>query len=112
MRGERLGGQLFECDCAALGKAIEVLRATPGVLDAAICGDKLHVLLTDKAGTAGVSAVALAAELPARLAKEGVEASPLVPIRPGLEDVFVQLVSRANDRANGPGSDAHTGDAT
>lgn len=116
MRGERLGGQLFECDCAALGKAIEVLRATPGVLDAAIFGDKLHVLLTDKAGTAGVSAVALAAELPARLAKEGVEASPLVPIRPGLEDVFVQLVSRANDRANGrangPGSDAHTGDAT
>jgi ABC-2 type transport system ATP-binding protein len=105
LRGEQLGGQLFECACASLGEAVAVLRAAPGVLDAAIFGDKLHVLLAD---TPAAPAASIAHALPARLAREGIDASAFVPIRPGLEDVFVQLVSRVKRRpANGV---AHTGD--
>lgn len=98
LRGEQLGGQLFEVACSRLGEAVAVLRATPAVLDAAVFGDKLHVLVDD--APAG-SAIASVASLPPRLAQAGIEASAPVPIRPGLEDVFVQLVSRESRRAGG-----------
>ncbi|CAB3681268.1 ABC transporter ATP-binding protein [Trinickia soli] len=101
LRGEQLGGQLFELGCAALSEAVTVLRATPAVLDAAIFGDKLHVLVADQPGDAAASAASaasVAASLPARLAQAGIDAPAPVPIRPGLEDVFVQLVTRENRR--------------
>jgi len=96
LRGEQLGGQLFELACPRLGEAVAVLRATPGVLDAAIFGDKLHVLVGD---TPAGSASTVVATLPSRLAQAGIEANAPLPIRPGLEDVFVQLVSRESRRA-------------
>ena len=40
-----LGGTLYELECSALGAALAALRQAPGVIDAAIFGDKLHVLL-------------------------------------------------------------------
>lgn len=95
LRGERLGGVLYECECASLGEAVAVLRATQGVLDAAIFGDKLHVLLAE---TPDSPAAATADALPAQLAQRGIRAGTLAPIRPGLEDVFVQLVTRASPR--------------
>ena len=64
--------------------------------NAAIFGDKLHVLVAD---AGDMPAASVAAALPARLAQAGIEASTPQPIRPGLEDVFVQLVSRENRRA-------------
>lgn len=91
LRGEQLGGVLCECECASLGEAVAALREAPGVIDAAIFGDKLHVLLAD---TAATPAAANIAALPAWLASRGIETSAFVPIRPGLEDVFVQLVAR------------------
>jgi ABC-2 type transport system ATP-binding protein len=91
LREKALGGTLFELAAASLGKAVQALRATPGVLDAAIFGDKLHVLVSD---TPGAPAAALAAGLPARLAAAGIAASAPKAIRPSLEDVFVRLVER------------------
>lgn len=93
LRGEQLGGVLCECECAALGEAVAALREAPGVIDAAIFGDKLHVLLADTPATPVASSIAA---LPAWLANRGIEAGAFVPIRPGLEDVFVQLVSRTS----------------
>ncbi|MDG0025549.1 ABC transporter ATP-binding protein [Trinickia sp. Y13] len=105
LRSEQLGGRLFELDCASLGEAVAILRTMPAVRDAAIFGDKLHVLVADSGDTPAAS---VAAALPARLAQAGIEASTPQPIRPGLEDVFVQLVSRQNRRAT---SERMAGDA-
>lgn len=85
LRERELGGTLYELSCSAPGEAVAVLRAVPGVLEAAIFGDRLHVLIA--AGTD-------AATLPAQLAQAHIEARAPVPIAPGLEDVFVQLVMR------------------
>ena len=93
LRGEQLGGVLYECASPALGEAVVALREAPGVLDAAIFGDKLHVLLAD---APGAPAASTAAAVPAWLAGKGIAAGALAPIRPGLEDVFVQLVTRAS----------------
>jgi ABC-2 type transport system ATP-binding protein len=85
LRRRELGGTLFELDCAALGAALAALRATRGVMDAAIFGDKLHVLLRQADA---------AAELQPLLAGQGIVAGQPRAITPSLEDVFVQLVSR------------------
>jgi ABC-2 type transport system ATP-binding protein len=85
LRRRELGGTLYELDCSALGAALVALRRAPGVIDAAIFGDKLHVLL----GQAGA-----AADLLQLLARQGITAGSPHIIAPSLEDVFVQLVSR------------------
>jgi ABC-2 type transport system ATP-binding protein len=85
LRRRELGGTLYELECSALGAALAALRGAPGVIEAAIFGDKLHVLLHDADA---------AAALPPLLARHGIEAGPLRAISPSLEDVFVQLVSR------------------
>ncbi|AJX34407.1 ABC transporter ATP-binding protein [Burkholderia oklahomensis] len=89
LRERELGGALFELACAPLGEAVAVLRGARGVLDASIFGDRLHVLVADGA-RAGALRDALAA---ARI-----EAGEPQPIRPSLEDVFVQLVTRVEQR--------------
>ncbi|PMS15956.1 multidrug ABC transporter ATP-binding protein [Trinickia dabaoshanensis] len=108
LRGEQLGGVLYECASPALGEAVVALREAPGVLDAAIFGDKLHVLLADGPGAPAAST---AAALPAWLAGKGIEAVALAPIRPGLEDVFVQLVTRASAKGDIASGSARVGES-
>lgn len=85
LRRRELGGTLYEFDCSALGAALMALRQAPGVIDAAIFGDKLHVLLVHSG---------VAADLLPLLAHEGITAGPPHVIVPSLEDVFVQLVAK------------------
>ncbi|MEM5371258.1 ABC transporter ATP-binding protein [Paraburkholderia azotifigens] len=85
LRERELGGTLYELSCTAPGEAVGMLRAAPGVLEAAIFGDRLHVLVAHGSN---------ASTLPALLAQKHIEASAPVSIEPGLEDVFVQLVTR------------------
>ncbi len=85
MRRRELGGSLYELDCTALGAALVALREAHEVIEAAIFGDKLHVLLEPSAA---------AADLPPLLARRGITAGPPRAIVPSLEDVFVQLVSK------------------
>ncbi len=94
LRGHRLGGDLFEIACAPLGAAVQLLSGTPGVVEAAIFGDKLHVVL----GAGGTSA----ADLPRLLTAHGIEARLPRPISPNLEDVFVQLVSGKQEERAAP----------
>jgi len=89
LRSQRLGGQLVEVECAPLGAALQALAAAPGVIEAAIFGDKLHVVL----GEAGLGP----AELPGFLATRGIQAGQVRSVAPSLEDVFVHLVSGAQD---------------
>ena len=90
LRRRELGGALYELDCAALGAALVALRGAPGVIDAAIFGDKLHVLLHGDSSPA---------DLPPFLQRQGIDAGPPLGIAPSLEDVFVQLVTRPHAAA-------------
>ncbi len=92
LRRRELGGALFELECSALGAALLALRQAPGIIDASIFGDRLHVL---------VQQASAAADLPPLLARHGITAGPPRPITPSLEDVFVQLVSRPPAAAAG-----------
>jgi ABC-2 type transport system ATP-binding protein len=88
LRRRDLGGVLFEFACAPLGAALAALRQAPGVIDAAIFGDKLHVLVRDAAAASG---------LPPLLEKRNITVGASRSILPSLEDVFVRLVSRRDE---------------
>jgi ABC-2 type transport system ATP-binding protein len=91
LRHHDLGGKLYELDCAALGAGLDALQHLPGIIEAAIFGDKLHVLLQD--GTTR------AEDLQTLLRQKGVEAGPPTPITPSLEDVFVRIVTHRPGKA-------------
>jgi ABC-2 type transport system ATP-binding protein len=80
MRGDLL---LVECD--PLGPALELLRTAPGVLDAAVFGNALH-LVVENADTD-------TPKLQELLASHHITVHQLEPIRPSLEDVFVSLTT-------------------
>jgi ABC-2 type transport system ATP-binding protein len=84
LRRSPLGGTLLLVECDPLGEAIAILERTPGVLEAAVFGDALHVMVPD----AGAALRALPRELAAR----GVECRRIEVIPPSLEDVFVNRV--------------------
>jgi ABC-2 type transport system ATP-binding protein len=67
-------------------EAAQALREGPGVVEAAMFGRAVHVVVKD------VSAAMTA--LPAFLAERGVSVRSIEPVRPSLEDVFVALVRR------------------
>jgi ABC-2 type transport system ATP-binding protein len=85
LRGRHLGGALFDLQAAPLGAALAALHHMPSVIEAAIFGDGLHVLLRDAQD---------AAALPDLLRAQNITATAPQPISPSLEDVFVRLVSR------------------
>lgn len=89
LRAHRLGGELLEIGCAPLGAAMKALNNAPGVVEAAIFGDKLHVVL----GTGGINAE----DLPGFLGEHGIEVDQVHGVSPSLEDVFVQLVSGGHE---------------
>ncbi|HBZ70881.1 MAG TPA: multidrug ABC transporter ATP-binding protein [Deltaproteobacteria bacterium] len=85
LKTHALRGELLDLDCEPLGLAIEVIREAPGVLDAAVFGSTLHVVVAD--GNAALQ------ELPPYLRARGVTLSRIRRIYPSLEDVFVQQLS-------------------
>ena len=86
LRQRGLGGVLYELECSPLGAALEALRGVPGILEAAIFGDRLHVVADS--GAAGT------ADLTGLLRGRGVAVGAIRPALPTLEDVFVHLVAR------------------
>ena len=90
LRTRQLGGELFEIGCTPLGAAVKALTDAPGVVEAAIFGDKLHVVL----GEGGLRAD----DLPGFLAERGIRAGTARRVAPSLEDVFVQLVSGGREQ--------------
>lgn len=80
MRGELL---LVECD--QLGKALDALRTAANVMDVAVFGNALHIVVLNAEG-----------EIPLirkSLAEQGVAVKHIEQIRPTLEDVFVSLTT-------------------
>jgi ABC-2 type transport system ATP-binding protein len=72
-------------------RAVEALRGAPGILEAAMFGRAVHLLVQDEASARR--------EIPAALAAHGRACRSLTRIAPSLEDVFVALVRRAGGAA-------------
>ena len=66
--------------------AVQALQHTPGVIEAAMFGRAVHVVVED--------AAAANQRLPAALAQHGLAHEGITRVRPSLEDVFVALVRR------------------
>lgn len=79
-------GALVRVECEALGEAVEVAAGAPEVLEAAIFGSGLHLVVAEDLPleTLGRS-----------LAARGVRVLGLARIQPTLEDVFVALTREA-----------------
>ena len=86
-----LGGELLLLECEALGPTLAALQQAPGVIDASVFGNSLHVLVKDADGSLS--------DLPAYLEQRALPPSRLERIHPSLEDIFVQLI--AADAAKG-----------
>jgi ABC-2 type transport system ATP-binding protein len=92
LKTRSLGGDLLLVECDALGKAIAALQDAPGVPDAAVFGNAIHIVAADGA--------AAQTDLPPYLAARGVGGVRIERIEPTIEDVFVRMIG-AKTQASG-----------
>jgi ABC-2 type transport system ATP-binding protein len=85
LKRDSMKGELLLVECEPLGSAVEALQSARGVMDAAVFGNALHLVVQD--------AEAAIPRLKSYLAEHNVEASRMEKIRPSLEDVFVSLTT-------------------
>ena len=95
LKHKSMKGELLLVECDPLGLAVEALQSAPMVLDAAVFGSALH-LVVEKAGEA-------TPEVKKYLSERGVTVRRIEKIRPSLEDVFVSLTTEPR---NGRGQEA------
>src|ERR1035438_7454868 len=79
LKQSAMKGELLLVECAPLGSALEILQSAPGVMDASVFGNALHLTVQD--------AERSALHLKGNLAERGVTVSRIEEIRPSLEDV-------------------------
>ena len=85
LKRSSMKGELLLVECHPLGSAVEVLQSAPLVMDAAVFGDALHLVVAD--------ASAAAPSVRGYLYDRGISVSRIEKIRPSLEDVFVSLTT-------------------
>jgi ABC-2 type transport system ATP-binding protein len=85
LKRDSMKGELLLVECGPLGEAVEALQAAPGVMDAAVFGNALHLVVGD--------AEAAIPQLKSFLAQRNIVVSRMEEIRPSLEDVFVSLTT-------------------
>ena len=90
LKRDFMKGDLLLVDCASLGRAVELLHSAPTVMDAAVFGSILHLVVKD----------AIAAEPGIRhfLKENDIAVSRIEKINPSLEDVFVSLTAGRDAR--------------
>lgn len=86
-----LSGELLALDCSDIGLALELTQHVPGVLDVALFGKMLHIVVDD--------AKQRMPELTKLLAGHGIADTTVTPIEPTMEDSFVGLVGGATRAA-------------
>jgi ABC-2 type transport system ATP-binding protein len=89
-------GDLMRLESDSLQHALEAACEIPGVRDAAVFGDALHLTVDDAKSAAG--------PIRATLEARGVRVIRLETIRPSLEDAFVALTTRAAEPEGAPAS--------
>ena len=85
LKRDSMKGELLLVECDPLGPAVESLQSMPEVMDAAVFGSALHLVVQD----AKVSAP----KIEQYLASHAIQVSRIETIRPTLEDVFVSLTT-------------------
>lgn len=85
LKRDSMKGELLLVECDPLGSAVEALQSAPDVIDAAVFGDALHLVVAD----AGAAKAKIGEFLSAR----GIDVRRIEQIRPTLEDVFVSLTA-------------------
>jgi len=84
-------GELLLVECEPLGPALEALRSAPELMDVAVFGNALHLVVAD----AGSAIHALGAYMRGC----GIQVRKMEQIRPSLEDVFVSLTTTQSEPA-------------
>jgi ABC-2 type transport system ATP-binding protein len=92
LKRDAMKGELLLIECEPLGIAVEALQSVPEVMDAAVFGNALHLVVPD--------ADAAVPRMKMFLAEKGIAVSRIEKIRPSLEDVFVSLTT-ASDAEEG-----------
>ncbi len=91
LKQKSMKGELLLVECAPLGPAVEALQSAPAVMDAAVFGSALHLVVKEAAPAIP--------EVRAYLADRGIAVQRVEKIRPSLEDVFVSLTTeRAQEK--------------
>jgi ABC-2 type transport system ATP-binding protein len=90
LKQKSMKGELLLVECEPLGKAVEVLQSAPDVMDAAVFGNALHLVVQD--------ATAAVPQMKKYLADQGIRVGRIEQIRPSLEDVFVSLTTAHDSR--------------
>jgi ABC-2 type transport system ATP-binding protein len=85
LKRDFMKGELLLVECDSLGSAVGSLQSAPDVMDAAVFGNALHLVVKD-ASTA-------VPEIRKYLAGQGITVQRIEKIRPTLEDVFVSLTT-------------------
>ncbi len=85
LKNTALGGDLLRLQCERLGPTLAALQQAPGVIEASVFGDAIHVLVTSAARSLD--------ELPAYLARKDLAPTSIELIHASLEDVFVRLIA-------------------
>jgi ABC-2 type transport system ATP-binding protein len=88
LKRDSMKGDLLLIECEPLGKAVEVLQAAPDVMDAAVFGNALHLVVH--------AADDAMPRIEKYLAGKGIAVGRIEKIRPSLEDVFVSLTTVSN----------------
>jgi ABC-2 type transport system ATP-binding protein len=95
LKRDAMKGELLLVECDPLGQAVELLQSADKVIDAAVFGNALHLVVED--------ATAAAPVLRRHLEEQGIVVSRMEQIRPSLEDVFVSMTTgreAAEERAS------------
>jgi ABC-2 type transport system ATP-binding protein len=85
LKRDFMKGELLLVECEPLGTAVEALQSAPGVMDAAVFGNALHLVVEDAASSIP--------KLQSYLVERGIKVIRMEKIRPSLEDVFVSLTT-------------------
>jgi ABC-2 type transport system ATP-binding protein len=93
LKRDSMKGELLLVECKPLGEAVEALQTATGVMDAAVFGNALHLVVED--------AAAAVPQLESYLAERGIHANRIDKIHPSLEDVFVSLTT-GSDKGGKP----------
>jgi ABC-2 type transport system ATP-binding protein len=85
LKRDFMKGELLLVECEPLGDAVEALQSVPDVMDAAVFGNALHLVVAD--------AKQAIPQLQSYLAERGIAVTRMEKISPSLEDVFVSLTT-------------------
>jgi ABC-2 type transport system ATP-binding protein len=85
LKRDSMKGKILLVECDPLGAAVEALQSAPDVMDAAVFGNALHLVVKD--------AAVVLPQLKSYLAKHNIAVTRMEEIRPSLEDVFVSLTT-------------------